>query len=414
MTIDTKSGASVISHPAYAILEQILATRKSAAFFSESLVGSEETTKARDHIFAVMELLRSLFIQTPLILVSTYGLTSIQANLQNILSELTNYTNNGNIAHITNAFESVDASLLPALWAFPAAKHRDSDSNISKIFEQLQEASGLAISSINNQKNILAVSLENTQKLVSDQDQKITLLTEAVEKQKNDALSIVSEVRIAYATTEKSLLDQISELKANWIAARAIFDEDSAKDAKLVLDSLGSLESDARRIVQVVGNIGATGNYKIIADNEGAAARFWRWITVGIFALGVTVAMVSFSLHIYNDLVQTPSVDSVWTFAMRLATAIVIALPALYTARESARHRTNSDRARQKELELASLGPFIELLPDISKVAIREKLTERYFGAPVDAHEIKSILDNDVVVRLVEAVSNLTLKLKLQ
>lgn len=63
------------------------------------------------------------------------------------------------------------------------------------------------------------------------------------------------------------------------------------------------------------------------------------------------------------------------------------------TALESARHRTNADRARQTELELASLGPFIELMKDPDKEEIRKSLIPTYFGRPVDAHEIKTVLD---------------------
>src|SRR3546814_16446078 len=71
--------------------------------------------------------------------------------------------------------------------------------------------------------------------------------------------------------------------------------------------------------------------------------------------------------------------------AVRLLYALAVASPAFYTARESARHRTNADRARQTELELASLGPFIDLLNDDDKDAIRKYMISTYFGRHVDA-----------------------------
>jgi len=79
--------------------------------------------------------------------------------------------------------------------------------------------------------------------------------------------------------------------------------------------------------------------------------------------------------------------------AVRLLYALAIAAPAFYTARESARHHTNADRARQTELELASLGPFNELMKEQDKEEIRKSLIPTYFGRPVDAHEIKTVLD---------------------
>lgn len=86
---------------------------------------------------------------------------------------------------------------------------------------------------------------------------------------------------------------------------------------------------------------------------------------------------------------------------------MAVALPALYTARESARHRTNADRARQRELELTTLGPFIELLPNDKKAEIRDRLTDRYFGGEVEPHEVHSPIDPERITKLVEAIAKL-------
>ncbi len=60
---------------------------------------------------------------------------------------------------------------------------------------------------------------------------------------------------------------------------------------------------------------------------------------------------------------------------------------------------------RQKELELASLGPFIESLPEESRNALKEKLTERYFGNQIETHDIKQALDLDGVIKLIQSVA---------
>jgi hypothetical protein len=119
-----------------------------------------------------------------------------------------------------------------------------------------------------------------------------------------------------------------------------------------------------------------------------------RRVTIGFFGAGVFIALVVLAAHLFPDLspVKLHSAGP-WELALRLLTALAIAAPAFYTASESARHRTNSDRARQRELELASLGPFIELLPEPKKQAIIEGMTTRYFGTEVEAHEAKAALD---------------------
>ena len=99
--------------------------------------------------------------------------------------------------------------------------------------------------------------------------------------------------------------------------------------------------------------------------------------------------------------------ESLLSVAIRLLYAIAITAPAWYTARESARHRSNSDRARQTEL-LASIGPFIELMPEEKKVEIREALTKSYFGRQIEPHEVNSPLDvggiKDLVIETIKAV----------
>jgi hypothetical protein len=147
-----------------------------------------------------------------------------------------------------------------------------------------------------------------------------------------------------------------------------------------------------------------TGNYQQIANSEALQANFWRWVTIAIFAAGISVAVATF-IKFWN---QPFSTENTWSVVIRLLYAIAITAPAWYSANESGRHRTNSDRARQTELELASIGPFIELMPEDKKVEIRQSLTKSYFGRSVDAHNVQSPIDirniKDLVVELVKAV----------
>ena len=124
-----------------------------------------------------------------------------------------------------------------------------------------------------------------------------------------------------------------------------------------------------------------------------------------MFSIGILIVLSNFAIHFKRWWTGTGYDESPWTLATRLLTALVVALPALYTARESARHRTNADQATQRELELSTLGPFIELMPDEAKTAIRDRLTDRYFGNSVEAHKVESLLDSDTIAKIAEAVA---------
>ena len=159
--------------------------------------------------------------------------------------------------------------------------------------------------------------------------------------------------------------------------------------------------------MQSVGDILTTGTYKATAENEARLANRYRWVTIGLFGLGILIVISNFIMHAVAAWNEVKFEESPWFIISRFATAIAVALPALYTARESARHRTNADRARQRELELTTLGPFIELLPSDKKAEIRDRLTDRYFGGEVEAHEVHAPVDAEQVTRLIEAVAKL-------
>lgn len=157
-----------------------------------------------------------------------------------------------------------------------------------------------------------------------------------------------------------------------------------------LLETLNRHRDEAARIVQVVGDIGVTGNYQRIATQEARQANNWRLITMALFAGGLAIAGFTFYKFYHEPVTPTNTLAIV----VRLLYALAIAAPAFYTARESARHRTNADRAKQTELELASLGPFIELMKSEDKDIIRKSLIKSYFGRQIDPHEIKTILDS--------------------
>jgi len=141
--------------------------------------------------------------------------------------------------------------------------------------------------------------------------------------------------------------------------------------------------------------------------------RFWGLLdsclaaAVGMFGLGILTAMAT--LYKFWELPLTP--ENEWSALIRLLYAIAITTPAWYAAKESARHRSNADRARQVELELASLGPYIELMPEDKKSSIREELIKTYFGNGFASHEVNEPFQmKDVKEILIEVIKSLPKK----
>ena len=95
-----------------------------------------------------------------------------------------------------------------------------------------------------------------------------------------------------------------------------------------------------------------------------------------------------------------------WTKSLiRILAAAALSYPATYAARESSKHRKLEVLNRKAELELTAINPFIELLPEAKKEAIKEKLVEKYFGNSGNLlNELDDKKEEDVSVSSIERI----------
>lgn len=391
-------------HPIRALVAQLLDFQGREEFADPAVADNEVAAFARDKVFAIAKLLSSLLEQTPATLASTVALSNLQANLQAPVNELNAYVSNKNLGHITNAATQCEQNLLPLLWGLPPQIASLSEPSFSALVSKQSEASLQTIRQLGQQREALATILKETQVRAESLSTRLDTLQDATVKDRAEAAAAVANLQKAFAEKE---IERSAAFETASFGYKQEYEElQSAvsSQAEIALADLEDQRKKAARIVQVVGNIGVTGNYQQIANSEGSQANFWRWITVAIFATGISVAAATF-IKFWN---QPFSSENTWSVVIRLMYAIAITAPAWYTARESARHRTNSDRARQTELELASIGPFIELMPEDKKVDIRESLTKSYFGRSIEAHDVQSPMDisnlKDFVLEIVKAV----------
>lgn len=390
-------------HPIRELLSRFLELEREGALFEPEVSANQAAAHGRDKAFAFAKLIKTQLEATPAIYGSIHHLSQLQASLQYIYNELTAYISDRNIGHLNNSAAQVDQALVPlyATFAWYSAAPIARDAAGAAAVDTLEASALTAIQRLHEQQHALETSLTATKAELARQEARLEEMTTTIATQKAEAASVV-------ATVNKDYSDSESKRSASFIAQAQDMDEkfgklvtDVNEKALALLDRLARHQVDAERIVQVVGNIGATGNYQRIAKAENLQANIWRLLTLGFFGLGVTLAVLTF-LKFYEEPFHP---ESTLTVAIRLLFAIAITAPAWYTARESARHRTNSDRARQTELELASLGPFIELMPQDKKDSIREELTKKYFGNKIEEHSAPPPLSSkDVKEVAIEAI----------
>jgi hypothetical protein len=378
------SESSYKTHSIWSLVTNIKEFSKNEVFNEASFTENEQYVFARDKLFAITNLIHEYLENTPAIFVSIHGLNQLSSYLQQILNEINNFISNKNPAHIVTAENVIDQNVLPNLWSFMPCIYESGQNTISDTFENIRNASIKTIQILKQEEIFLTEKISTLTLEINTQQLKLENFSETIALQKAEAMAVTAQVQKEYAEDEvkrnNTFINIIDSFKESFSGEESEYKQ----KADNLINALETSKYEAAKIVQVVGNIGVTGNYQIIANNETKQANLWRWIAVVIFFLGIVVAIFTF-----EKFLEVPfTSENAWSALIRLLYAIAITTPAWYMAKESARHRSNADRARQTELELASLGPFIELMPEDKKLGIREELIKTYFGNNIASHEI--------------------------
>ena len=380
---------SLKDHAISASLARMHDLLQDEALQSPAIAVEESAQFNRDKIQNITKGLRSLVAQSPATMVSEIALNQMNAHLQSPISELTAFVADKNVAHLANAVAHLDQNVLSYTWGFLPKVNPLSKTEVGELIDSVQERSRQSIAQVDAQRKQLAAAIAQLTENLQAQETRLSELQDAHTSLKAEMATSLSNLETSF---NKAQLQRDTDFAALMTASKNTLEESDTNfksQAAGVIDALETHKSNAARIVQVVGDIGVTGNYQRIANKETDQADLWRWITIGLFGCGLLMALTTFYRFYHEPVTATNTL----AIAIRLLYALAIAAPAFYTARESARHRTNADRARQTELELASLGPFIELMEEKDKEEIRKSLIATYFGRPVDSHEIKPVLD---------------------
>jgi hypothetical protein len=345
---------------------------------------------------------------------------SLNNALTNAQNEINAFISNGNAAHIDNARNHIDGSAdhqLRLLIPIGFETHPRTEAALESYRNKAREANLALTKEIKD----FRAELGSLQDHINGEGSKVAALEEQIATLRSDNESLLNELRKAdierveshnrlsqeaLAEAERRLTDFMTkkEKSVNFRSQEMI----AAGDA--LVDQLTKKKEEASSIVQSVGDILTTGTYADRATTETQKADTYRRITVGLFAFGLFIIVSNYLFYAIGwALGAEVELAEAWqSLGARIATGLAVTLPAFYTARESARHRTNADIAKQRELELTTLGPFIELLPEETKSSIRDRLTDRYFGGDIDPHEIKPPIDLDLLAKSLVELSKRT------
>lgn len=309
-------------------------------------------------------------------------LNNISKEIENSLIQINSFVGNKNAGHITNATNHLYTAIsrvrnLPLPFAkndFNFSKNianferitkekystlEDENKELKKEFDELSnklEETNKSIDSLITTLKQKELEIQNLNK--SFQTNFEAIKTTATQNYEQDRKTFRAE----FDTSKKSLNEEVEKLKS---------EIDTGTD-QIIKDLETKLE-EAKKIVGVVSDKAVTGNYQNVANSHKTTADVFRIIAI--------VLMVSLSAILIYTIWDISGENYDWTKSLiRILAAAALSYPATYAARESSKHRKLEVLNRKAELELTAINPFIELLPETKKQAIKEKLVEKYFG----------------------------------
>jgi hypothetical protein len=228
--------------------------------------------------------------------------------------------------------------------------------------------------------------LEGFDSRLQSAEQQLEQFNTQFEQQKTRVDSLINDQQDKFAQSQQqrqaeftSFVDQrqddFDQSKTEQKSTFETFYQQQENEGQTCIETLQKYCGHAKEIVGIIGNIGVTGNYQRIANEEKKTANLFRWIAVGCFGsmliAVITVLILSFIFETFS-----------WDMALfRVITALVFAAPGVYCAMESSKHRRKEQENRKIELELASISPFLEKIDNEADVQqILKQLAPQYFG----------------------------------
>jgi hypothetical protein len=326
-------------------------------------------------------------------LIPIQPLDAINTHLSSIISNFNNYKTHRRESSLDTAETQIDSILLyiPNL-TFPyiAMESKVLEAGIDSFLIKARDFD----SYIEKKTQELNSNIEKTDHTLSGIQRNIDNCNQTIEQQKTRLDAAIQTTLETFTTSQKSREAEFSSLIANFKNADEKLNKDITKQveekfteiqkqANDILNILEEKKKQASDLVQIVSNIGVTGNFNKYAEQQKKTANILRRIAIGSMVLLVVgTGWIIYSIN-QNEFDWQVSLFKFFSIG-------ILTVPATYLAKESSKHRNLEFKYRKMELEIASLDPFMENLPVEERNALKTELIKRMFGK-----EEEKILEKD-------------------
>jgi len=362
----------IVNHPIHALLNE---TKTLLSSFTSKDSGNSDVIDATERVKHVIDVAIKLVSSADPTLLTPSQLDPLASTVRTLNKELTNFKSNLSIGHLTNANSHADTILVLISNILTPSS--------SQYVESIRESVTTYKKSASQLIRRLEEEADTYVKQISELSNRIDESGKVVESQKGRLDTAIAEFQNQFSAGEDRRRIQAEELTRQTKTAHATASEKLESELQRMISKIQSdsqeninhlieKRKEAANLVQIISNIGVTGNYDKSADENKKSANIWRLVAITFMFLmaGVGIWTVWYAVTEFD-----------WKLtAARMFATLVLAVPSFYAARESEKHRTSEEYNRKKELELSSIGPYLETLSDVKREEIRGTLANKFFG----------------------------------
>lgn len=337
-------------------------------------------------------------------------LLNIEKEIDAGLVQINTFLGNSNEGHLTNAENNLKTAVNRSRNLI--SPFSSEEFNFSKSISSFEQTVSDAYTSLENKNQELQKSFEEIQselaenkEILESQNQEIIAKEKEIENLtasfQTQLDSIKSANEVEFESTQETFRTEFDNAKESFKSEFNEITTNADSETNNIVERLNKKLEEGKKIVNVIGNVGVTGNYQLIANDHKSTANVWRYVAITFMGI-----MSFFLVWIIWDISFDENYD--WTKSLfRFVAAVAFSYPATYAARESSKHRKFESINRKLELELASIEPFIELLDEEEKKVIKKELVSKYFGN-VDSEETPT---EEISLNSLDRIVNTVLKI---
>lgn len=333
-------------------------------------------------------------------------LNDAKNNLTNIKSYLTNYKSTKNASYITSNASSQLDSLLQCSVKLNCVRSNKSYRVLTKSIEEYAkvlsantEQSHLKIQELNAEIENLKKQITTFEKTAEKNATDFQITIDAEKKRldgfatsyqqqmnsdQNDFITMLNESKETFKLSQEGRNKTFDTEVAHLQALGTDFiklDEERYETLKMNSEQLISnyekkFSDYEEKVKLIVGKINTnvfSYKYKEVADDAKKRSIFWHVLTVILMILVGGFAIYALIITI-ND-------NTNWTtLVAKIFTTTTLVTSAAYAARQASKQEKVERYARQVEMELVAIDPFIASLEPEKQSALKEELTKKLFG----------------------------------